>query len=98
MSGVFLISLGVLIILAVFFSLSNSFWIFIGFLIGTFGVFKMVKSFPNGAGSLLVGVIIIITSLGVVDINFWEFILVLLGAGLIEGGLRIVVSNIKNNE
>jgi len=97
MSGIFLLSLGILIILAVFFSLSNSFWLFIGFFISIFGVYKLIKSFPNGIGALIVGVIIIISSLGFVYINFWEFILVLLGAGLIEGGLRIAISNVRNN-
>jgi len=97
MSGIFLLSLGILIILAVFFSLSNSFWLFIGFFISIFGVYKLIKSFPNGIGALIVGVIIIISSLGFIYINFWEFILVLLGAGLIEGGLRIAISNVRNN-
>lgn len=97
MSGIFLLSLGILIILAVFFSLSNSFWLFIGFFISIFGVYKLIKSFPNGIGALIVGIIIIISSLGFVYINFWEFILVLLGAGLIEGGLRIAISNVRNN-
>jgi len=98
MSGIFLLSLGVLIILAVFSSLSSSFWLFIGFFISVFGIFKMVKSFPSGIGALIVGIIIVITSLGFVDVNFWEFILVLLGAGLIEGGLRILFLNVRNND
>ncbi|MBO8160354.1 MAG: hypothetical protein H0Z24_01850 [Thermosipho sp. (in: Bacteria)] len=86
-------TIGILIILAVFFSLSNSFWIFIGCLVGIFGLYKIIRSFPNGVGAIIVGIIIVLAAIGTININFWEFILILLASGFIEGGLRIMISD-----
>ncbi|QTA37259.1 hypothetical protein JYK00_05810 [Thermosipho ferrireducens] len=93
MFGGLLIAAGILLILAVFFSLTSPFWIFIGFLITAAGLGMMIKKFPSGIGATIVGIIVILTAFEFINIGFWEFILVLIGAGLIEGGIKVLISS-----
>ncbi|MGB4262774.1 MAG: hypothetical protein WBJ29_04420 [Fervidobacterium sp.] len=91
--GVILLSAGILILLSIILSITSSVWFILGSVAVVGGVVSMVKSFPNGIGLCILGSLIVVQSLGYMSMGFWEFVIAIIAAGLIEIGLKLVISS-----
>ncbi|OOC42044.1 hypothetical protein [Thermosipho sp. 1074] len=90
-SGLVLLSIGVLLLFSIFFSFSFSLIFYFGLFIGVFGFYRIIKEFPKGVAAIILGIIIILHGLSYIKLTFFDFILVLVSAGLIEVGLGYIV-------
>ncbi|MCX7653205.1 MAG: hypothetical protein N2Z58_00780 [Fervidobacterium sp.] len=91
--GVILLSAGIFILLSIVLSVTSPVWLVLGSVAIVGGVVSMLKSFPNGLGLSILGVLIVIQSLGYLKIGFWEFVIAIIAAGLIEIGLKMIFSS-----
>lgn len=96
--GIILFSSGVFILLSIVFSITSPVWLIFGGVAVVGGIVSMVKSFPNGIGLSILGGIIIAQTLGYVKIEFWEFVIAIIAAGLIEIGLKMLISSKNKNK
>ncbi|MEN3043459.1 MAG: hypothetical protein ABDH59_09250 [Fervidobacterium sp.] len=91
--GIILLSAGIFILLSIVLSVTSPVWLVLGSVAIVGGVVSMLKSFPNGLGLSILGVLIVIQSLGYLKIGFWEFVIAIIAAGLIEIGLKMIFSS-----
>lgn len=91
--GAILLAAGVFILLSVILSITSPIWLFIGSIAILAGIISMIKSFPNGFGLTILGAFITLQALEYLKLGFWELIAVILASGLIEIGLKILVSS-----
>jgi len=96
--GIILLTAGVFILLSVILSITSPIWLIFGAIALVGGLVSMIKSFPNGLGLSILGALIITQSLGYLKMGFWEFVVAIIAAGLIEIGLKILVSGVKNDK
>ncbi|WP_448375654.1 hypothetical protein [Fervidobacterium sp.] len=96
--GIILLTAGVFILLSVILSITSPIWLIFGAIALVGGIVSMIKSFPNGLGLSILGALIITQSLGYLKMEFWEFVVAIIAAGLIEIGLKILVSGVKNDK
>lgn len=94
--GAILLAAGIFILLSVVLSITSPIWLVIGSVAIVAGVISMIKSFPNGIGLSILGLFITLQALGFLKLGFWELIAAILASGLIEIGLKILISS-RNN-
>ncbi|MGC9771436.1 hypothetical protein [Fervidobacterium islandicum] len=91
--GVILFTAGVFILLSVVLSVTSPIWLVFGAIALVGGIVSMIKSFPNGLGLSILGGLIITQALGYIKMGFWEFVVAIIAAGLIEIGLKLMVAS-----
>lgn len=91
--GIILLSAGVFILLSIVLSLTSPVWLVLGSVAVVGGIVSMIKSFPNGLGLSILGGLIVAQALGYVKMGFWEFVMAIIASGLIEIGLKMIVSS-----
>ncbi|ODN30449.1 hypothetical protein [Fervidobacterium thailandense] len=91
--GTILLTAGICIILAIVLSVTSPVWLALGSIAIASGIVTMAKGFPNGIGLTVLGGLIVTHALGYLKIGFWEFVVALLGAGLIELGLKLIITS-----
>ncbi len=94
--GIILLSAGIFILLSIVLSVTSPVWLVLGSVAFVGGVISMIKSFPNGLGLSILGGLIVVQALGYIKMGFWEFVIAIIAAGLIEIGLKLIVSSNKN--
>ncbi|MFN3691290.1 MAG: hypothetical protein ACK4R7_00215 [Fervidobacterium sp.] len=94
--GAILLASGIFILLSVVLSITSPVWLVIGSVAIVAGVISMIKSFPTGIGLAILGLFITLQSLGFLKLGFWELIASILASGLIEIGLKILISSKAN--
>ncbi len=93
--GILFIVAGIFIILSIFFSITLPVWLAIASLIVVAGIVSMVKSFPNGLGVTIFGALLGYNVISQNELSFGKFVIALLASGLIEIGLKLIISKIK---
>jgi hypothetical protein len=96
--GVILFTAGIFILLSVILSVTSPVWLIFGAIALVGGIVSLIKSFPNGLGLSLIGGLIIVQSLGYIRMGFWEFIVAIIAAGLIEIGLKLIVASYRKEK
>jgi len=96
--GIVFLTAGIFILLSVVLSITSPVWLIFGAIALVGGIISMIKSFPNGLGLSILGALIITQSLGYLKMGFWEFVVAIIAAGLIEIGLKILVSGVKKDK
>lgn len=96
--GIVFLTAGIFILLSVVLSITSPIWLIFGAIALVGGIISMIKSFPNGLGLSILGALIITQSLGYLKMGFWEFVVAIIAAGLIEIGLKILVSGVKKDK
>lgn len=94
--GSVLLTVGVAIILAIVFSITSPIWLALGSVAIVSGIVTMIKGFPNGLGLAIIGGMIVAHALGYLKVGFWEFVVALFGAALIELGLKMIIGSRRN--
>jgi hypothetical protein len=90
--GVILLSAGIFILLSIVLSVTSPVWLVLGSIAIVGGIVSMIRKFPNGLGLSILGGLIITQSLGYIRMGFWEFVIAIIAAGLIEIGLKLIVA------
>jgi hypothetical protein len=96
--GVILFTAGIFILLSVILSVTSPVWLIFGAIALVGGIVSLIKSFPNGLGLSIIGVLIIVQSLGHIKMGFWEFVVAITAAGLIEIGLKLIVASYRKEK
>nr|WP_312057996.1 hypothetical protein [Fervidobacterium pennivorans] len=96
--GVILFTAGIFILLSVILSVTSPVWLIFGAIALVGGIVSLIKSFPNGLGLSIIGVLIIVQSLGYIKMGFWEFVVAIIAAGLIEIGLKLIVASYRKEK
>jgi len=96
--GIVFLTAGIFILLSVVLSITSPIWLIFGAIALVGGIISMIKSFPNGLGLSILGALIITQSLGYLKMGFWEFVVAIIAAGLIEIGLKILVSGAEKDK
>ncbi|MGC9795585.1 hypothetical protein MNL76_00785 [Fervidobacterium riparium] len=96
--GVILVTAGVFILLSVVFSITSPVWLIFGAIALAGGIISMIKSFPNGVGLAILGGLIVVQSLDYIKMGFWEFVVAIIAAGLIEIGLKFIISGKRKRD
>ena len=96
--GIVFLTAGIFILLSVVLSITSPVWLIFGAIALVGGIISMIKSFPNVLGLSILGALIITQSLGYLKMGFWEFVVAIIAAGLIEIGLKILVSGVKKDK
>ncbi|MEN6591388.1 MAG: hypothetical protein ABFC76_08645 [Fervidobacterium sp.] len=91
--GIILLAAGIFILLSIILSITSSVWLVLGGIAIVGGVAGMIRSFPNGLGLSVLGILIVIQSLGFISMGFWEFVIAIIAAALIEIGVKLIVSS-----
>lgn len=76
--GILLLAAGIFILLSIILSITSSVWLVLGGIAIIGGVVGMIRSFPNGAGLSVLGVLIVVQSLGFISMGFWEFVIAII--------------------
>uniref|UniRef100_A0A7V4NEV7 Uncharacterized protein n=1 Tax=Fervidobacterium pennivorans TaxID=93466 RepID=A0A7V4NEV7_FERPE len=93
--GVILFTAGIFTLLSVILSITSLVWLIFGAIALVGGIVSLIKSFPNGLGLSILGAVIIVQSLGYIKMGFWEFVVAIIAAGLIEIGLKLIVASYR---
>ncbi len=93
--GVILFTAGIFTLLSVILSITSLVWLIFGAIALVGGIVSLIKSFPNGLGLSILGALIIVQSLGYIKMGFWEFVVAIIAAGLIEIGLKLIVASYR---
>jgi hypothetical protein len=96
--GVILFTAGIFILLSVILSVTSPVWLIFGAIALVGGIVSLIKSFPNGLGLSIIGGLIIVQSLGHIKMGFWEFVVAIIAAGLIEIGLKLIVASYRKEK
>jgi hypothetical protein len=96
--GVILFTAGIFILLTVILSVTSPVWLIFGAIALVGGIVSLIKSFPNGLGLSIIGGLIIVQSLGYIKMGFWEFVVAIIAAGLIEIGLKLIVASYRKEK